>query len=135
MCQAKFQIQPNILPMLSSPVRKSAQHERTEAPKRRAHWHGPSKLPYSPANHAAPPVSSSQNHARPVSNSQPKRIPCGAFDESSSSCCCCCILARDEKKMIIFDFRKSFSSFFLFSGLNENGSGNQKNKNDNNKNN
>jgi hypothetical protein len=38
-------------------------------------------------------------------------------------------------KMIISDFRKSFSSFFWFSGLNENGSGNRKNENDSDKNN
>jgi amino acid permease len=41
-----------------------------------------------------------------------------------------------KTKMIISDFRKSFSSFFsLFLGLNENGSGNRKNKNKNGKNN
>jgi hypothetical protein len=40
-----------------------------------------------------------------------------------------------KAKMIISDFRKSFSSFFRFLGLNENGSGNQKNENNNGKNN
>jgi hypothetical protein len=40
-----------------------------------------------------------------------------------------------KMKMIISDFRKSFSSFFRFLGLNENGSGNRKNENDNDKNN
>jgi hypothetical protein len=40
-----------------------------------------------------------------------------------------------KTKMIISDFRKSFSSFFRFLGLNKNGSGNRKNENDNGKNN
>jgi hypothetical protein len=38
-----------------------------------------------------------------------------------------------KMKMIISNFRKSFLSFFRFSGLNKNGSDNRKNKNENDK--